>query len=337
MPLGDHLQELRRRVIFALLGLFPLFCAGLYFGKSILGILVRPMIQALTHEHVGGGMMATSVLEGFTNYLKIAALLAAIVGAPWIVYQAWKFVAPGLYARERRFFYLLAPMSLLLSALGVVFMYYVMLPFVLFFFVKFNDQLVARPPTPIVQSAASGADAPIAPSATLPIYDGDPASPAPGQAWINRERGALRVALARSDAAPDAPLTILGLPLQSDSFVTQQYKINEYVNLVLSFALAFAVTFQTPIVVLLLGWSGLIPLAAFRANRKYALFICAAISAVVTPPDAISMISLGVPMYLLYELGVLLLQLLPAARVSRGLASAASPPGPSPGPDNDVA
>lgn len=344
MPLGNHLEELRRRLIFALLGLLPIFILGLVYGSSLLFIIVRPLMDALGHEHAGGSMMTTSPLEGFMAYLKIAALLALIVGAPWAVVQLWMFVAPGLYMRERRFAYLLGPLSVILSAAGVLFMYYVMLPFALFFFVHFNASLITRPGTPIVETPP-GLVLP-----KLPHFHGDPKNPAVGDMWINTERGTIRIAVPDPHAAregltpdgkaettqpgevqkfiawflgnpppravdPDAPV-IMSIPLQTDSFVAQQYKIDEYLSLVLWFALAFALTFQTPVVVLLLGWAGIVDVPMLKKYRKYVLFVCFAIAGITTPPDAISMLSLAIPMYTLFEVGVLMLRLLPARRVA---------------------
>ncbi len=344
MPLGNHLEELRRRLILSLLGLLPVFILGLIYGNKIMFILVRPLMDALGHEHVSGSMMTTNPIEGFMAYLKIAALLALVVGAPWAVIQLWMFVAPGLYQREKRFAYLLGPMSVVLSAAGVLFMYYLMLPFALFFFVHFNAALITRPPTPIVERAPELA------LPTIPHFRGDPKDPKVGEFWLNTERNAIRFAApdpraikkgltpdgkaeieqpsetrkfiawfmglpAPRPVDPDVPV-ILSIPLQTDSFVAQQYKINEYVSLVLWFALAFALTFQTPVVVLLLGWAGIVDVPMLRKYRRYVIFICFAIAAVTTPPDAISMLSLAIPMYALFELGVVILRLLPARRVA---------------------
>jgi len=320
MSIGEHLEELRKRSWLAIVGILPIFCLGLYFGHQILQLIVDPLIEALKAKHIaGGGMMTTSVLEGFSNYLKIATVLAVVVGGPWIVYQTWKFVAPGLYARERRFFYILSPMSVMFSALGLVFMYKVMLPFVLFFFVTFNEGLLVQPPTPQVDMPAGMH------LSSLPTFAGDPKNPRPGEMWLNTEREAVRVALPHPDAKDKSPEEqakmpplVLSLPLHSDSFVVQQYKVAEYVSLVLTFAFAFALTFQTPVVVLLLGWIGIIDVRTIGRYRKWALLVCTAIAAVVTPPDFWSMVSLMVPMYMLFEVGVILLRIMPAGKVASG-------------------
>lgn len=317
MSIGEHLEELRKRVFLAMVGVLPIFCVGLYFGREILTIIVIPLENALMKKGVMGGMQTTMVLEGFLNWLKVAGVLAAVVGGPWIIYQLWKFIAPGLYAKEKRFFYILSPMSIVLTAAGVTFMYYVMLPFVLFFFVHFNDTLIARPATPIVERAP-GAIVPM-----LPQFAGDPKDPRPGEMWLNTQRYAVRIAVPNADAknaeeALKMPPRVMSLPLQGDSFVVQQYKIGEYVNMVLALAFAFALTFQTPVVVLLLGWIGFIDPKTIGRQRKWALLICTGISAIVTPPDLFSMICMMVPMYMLFELGILLLRLMPARKVAAG-------------------
>lgn len=339
MAIGEHLEELRKRVFLSMVGVLPIFCVGLYFGGKILNIIVWPLEQALIEKGVAGGMQTTTLLEGFLNYLKIAGVLAAVVGGPWIVFQLWKFIAPGLYAKEKRFFYILSPMSIVLTAAGVTFMYYVMLPFVLFFFVHFNDTLIARPPASVVQRAP-GMIVPL-----LPQFKGDPAAPRPGEMWLNTQRYAVRVAVPNAAAKNEEevrtmPPRVMNLPLQGDSFVVQQYKIGEYVNLVLTLAFAFALTFQTPVVVLLLGWIGFIDPKTVGKYRKWALLACAGISAIVTPPDIFSMICMLVPMYLLFELGILLLRLMPARKVAAGTVlsrGTETRDGASPGGDDPTA
>ncbi len=339
MAIGEHLEELRKRVFLAMVGVLPIFCVGLYFGREILTIIVMPLEKALIKKGVMGGMQTTMVLEGFLNWLKVAGVLAAAVGGPWIVYQVWKFIAPGLYAKEKRFFYILSPMSVVLTAAGVTFMYYVMLPFVLFFFVNFNDTLISRPATPMVERPA-GMIVPM-----LPRFAGDPKDARPGEIWLNTERYAVRIAVPSMDAKDAAEAEklaprIMSLPLQGDSFVVQQYKIGEYVNMVLALAFAFALTFQTPVVVLLLGWIGFIDPKTIGRQRKWALLVCTGVSAIVTPPDLFSMICMMVPMYLLFELGIVLLLLMPARKVAAGTVlsrGTETRDGASPGGDDPTA
>lgn len=318
MSIGEHLEELRKRLWLAIVGVVPIFCIGLYFGKDIMQFILEPLIVVMKKEgEYSGTGQATAVLEGFMNYLKIALVLAIVVGGPWIVYHLWKFIAPGLYAREKRFFYILSPLSVVFSALGLAFMYYVMLPMVLTFFVHFNANLLKMPPTPTIQLP------PGTMLQSLPEYAGDPKDPRSGQMWLNTDRGAIRVAMTNpKGATPEEraklPPLVLSLPLHSDSFVAQHYRIGEYVSLVLTFAIAFVLTFQMPVVVLLLGWVGIINPKTIGKQRKWVFFGCTIISGIVTPADLLSMFLLMVPMYLLFEVGILLLRIMPASRVASG-------------------
>jgi sec-independent protein translocase protein TatC len=311
MPLGDHLDELRRRIVLGLLGIVPVFVAGLVFGKTILAFVTQPLRDALAKEGLPLSMQTTGPLEGFMAYLKIALLLSLIIGAPWLIYQAWRFVAPGLYASERRFVNLLAPLSVAMSVFGLAFVYYVVIPMMLMFFVHFNATLIQR--TPATAAMPAGVVLP-----SFPTLEADPESPEPGSMWINRPLQEVRVAVAMPPAADGTPTPprVLGMRLTGDSLVSQEYRISEYLSLVIQFAGVFALTFQTPVVVLLIGWSGLVRVESMRKYRRYVIFGVACVSAVVTPPDALSMFLLGVPLYLLYELGVLMLAMFPASRVA---------------------
>lgn len=313
MPLGDHLEDLRRRIILALAGIFPLFLVGMYFSRSLLEILVRPLMRELGSADPGASMQVTSVFEGFNTWIKSALIITLAVGAPWIVYQAWKFVAPGLYLRERRFVHLLAPLSALLTALGMLFFYFVVLHIALNFFVHFNQTLIARPPT----NAAPLPEGVLLPS--LPVLMSDPESPTAGQMWINGTTKQLRVMIGSSTPGQaDGAAKVWSMPLQGGSFVSQHYKVSEYLTMILTFGMAFAIAFQTPVVVLLLGWAGIVKEAWLRKYRKQAFLGCTLVGFFAAPPDALSMLAMMFTLYLLYEVGLLLLRIFPAERVASG-------------------
>jgi sec-independent protein translocase protein TatC len=309
MPFGEHLEELRRRLIYAILGIVPIFALSLLVGRPILGFLMHPVQQALLDANLPAKLQITGVLELFYSYVKISFILTIMVGAPWVLWQLWMFIAPGLYANERRFAYLLSPLSMVLTVVGVVFMYAVMLPVVLAFFINFGTTLaggeVASPTTPL----PAGVTLPVA-----PILEADPPAPTPGQMWVNGPLKELRIATA--DGAGGS--LVLTIPMVGTGPVMQQFRVSEYVGMLLGFALAFAVAFQMPVVVLLLGWAGIIQPAVLAKYRKHAIMICAILGSVLTPADPISMFLLAVPLYALYELGLLMLRLLPAHRVSAG-------------------
>jgi len=305
MSFGEHLEDLRRRVILAIAGIVPIFVVGLIFGRSILEVLIQPVQRALREAGLPAVLQATSPLEGFSAYVRVAVVLTLVVGSPWMLYQLWRFVAPGLYAAEKRFVHVLIPLSAALSVVGVVFLYFVILPVVLAFFIGFSSQ-IGRSEAQTVEPPA-GTVFP-----TIPVLAGDPPAPEVGAEWINESLMQRRVCVGYEGTVP----TILGSVLTRGSGIVQQYRISEYVKLVMSLGVAFAVGFQTPVVVLLLGWAGLVDRPLLARMRKQTALICAAASAFLTPADPLSMVLLAVPLYLLYELGGLLLWIMPASKLA---------------------
>lgn len=303
MTLGEHLEDLRRRIILAVLGLAPIFILATLVGRQLLGVLIAPVQHALREQGLPAGLQATSPTETFFAYFKIATILTIIVGSPWVLYQAWLFVSPGLYRAERRFVHLLIPMSGILSALGVVFLYFVILPVVLVFFINFGST-IGQSTTPTVEPPAGL----LFPS--VPVLAGDPPNPTLGQTWINTLLMQQRVCIHTN------PIEIRGTDLTKGFGIAQQYRVSEYVKMILGLALAFAVGFQTPVAVLLLGWAGLVERPMLVKYRKQAIMVCALAAALLTPADPLSMILLAVPLYLLFELGGLLIVLLPARKVA---------------------
>lgn len=333
MPLGDHLEELRKRLLVAILGLIPFLVVSVLIGRWVLDFLTIPVRHALMEAGLPPVLQATSPVEVFGAYMKVAMLLTILGGSWWVLIQLWRFISPGLYMSERRFVYVLVPMSFALTIAGVVFMYYAMLPVVLAFFIDFGATLGAEDS----MSAAKIVD--VAPEVmaqmpNMPIIAGDPAEPAVGQTWINstllQQRTCIKV-----DA--EGVRTIVGTPLQLSVGIEQQYRLTEYIKLVLTFALGFAVGFQMPVVVLLLGWAGIIDHKSLAGYRRYIVMGCMVVGAVLTPADPISMLLLSGPLYLLFELGMVLQRLMPASLIAgsskKSKAAAASDDKPSDGQD----
>jgi Sec-independent protein secretion pathway component TatC len=134
--------------------------------------------------------------------------------------------------------------------------------------------------------------------------------------WINTRRMEARICI-RHDSGGSA--VVAGSPLHRVTGIAQQYRISEYTKLLFALTLAFVIGFQTPVVVLLLGWAGIIDAGSFKGKRKFVIMGCTIAAAILTPPDPVSMMIMAVPLYLLFELGVLLLKLLPPERIARGL------------------
>lgn len=315
MSFGEHLDELRRRLTFALLGLAPILIVALYVGKPAMVFLMQPVMNAPRPGGEPMRMQITGLLEQFNSYFYVSLVLTVLVGAPWLLYQLWLFIAPGLYAQERRFAYVLAPLSALLAVVAALFTYYVMLPAIITFFINWNTNL----PTPPVPTAPL-AEGIVLPS--MPVLEADPPAPLPGQMWINRGLSEMRVCIAAATEA--APPIVRGTSLVGASLVKQELRVAQYIDMVFNFALAFSAGFQMPVVVLVLGWVGIVSPSMLARYRKHAIMVCAVLGAVLTPGDPVSMVLLTIPLILLFELGILLLKWFPASRVA-GDSPAAAP------------
>lgn len=309
MSLGDHLEELRKRVIWSIAGVVPIFVLAFAFGSPLLSLLIEPARQQLREGGQATSLLATAPFETFGAVLHLALVVTLLLGSPWILFQLWLFVSPGLYAHERRFVRFLVPLSSVLAVGSVAFVYYAVLPVVLSFFVAFG-------------TAVGTTDIPTAPlpdNTTLPaapVLAGDPPEPEPGQFWINEPARQFRVCIGpNKDGSP----RILGIELVATTGIVQQYKVSEYLKTILNMGLGFGIGFQLPVVVVMLGWVGIVERSTLARYRRHAVGVAFILGAVLTPADPLSMLLLAVPLSLLYELGILLLWLFPAERVARGV------------------
>ena len=314
MSFGDHLDQLRSTLIKAIVGWLLATIVCMLFGTEVLGIIFRPLLIAQHANGLPPTLQALSPMSGFTSYLKIAFLAGLIGSMPWVLYQIWAFTAPGLYAHEQRSLKKLVPLSGALFAVGVAFLYFVVLPIVLHFFIRFNQrfalpefssqsfmaQLLSGGPE--AEDAANADDAApdvsIAPF-VLVVVDEDPFTPADGAIWFNRSqnrlkintsRGLMTAAFTRQDAA---------------SALQSQFAVDLYISFVLMLALGFGVAFQMPIVVYFLARTKIVPLEVMAKGRRYVLLGIVVASAIMTPPDVISQLLLAGPMYALFEVGLL--------------------------------
>lgn len=312
MPFGEHLEDLRRRLIYALWGILPIMMGALYIGKDLLGLLLLPVERALRDADLSPVLQATSPLETFMSYFKISLTVTIIVASPWILLQLWLFIAPGLYNNERRFAYVLAPLSIIMTVVGVTFCYKVMFPITLAFLIHFGSTIAPADvhsqvfPEEVMQKLL-----------IIPSLPADPVDPPEHAMWYNNKLKQLRFAVG-SDSERKKPI-VLGISLIAGGAIAQQYRVSEYVGLLMGLCLAFAVAFQMPVAVLILGWANVVQIAFLTKYRRHALFVCAAIGALLTPTvDPFTMFLLAVPLYGLYELGIILLRVMPASRVAAG-------------------
>jgi sec-independent protein translocase protein TatC len=222
----SHLIELRSRVVRSATAVLIIFLCMMPWAAPIFDLLAAPMIHALP---AGGRMIAVGVITPFLIPIKVTMLLAFMIALPWVLYQMWAFVAPGLYIHEKRLVAPLVISSSLLFITGVAFCYFFVFGVVFPFINGFAPKSVS--------------------------------------------------------VTPD---------------------IDSYVNFVLTMFLAFGITFEVPIVVIVLVRMGLVPLSRLRQIRPYIVVGAFIIAAVVTPPDVMSQLMLAVPLCLLYEVGLVI-------------------------------
>ena len=222
----SHLVELRDRLLRALLAIGIVFACLFPWSSELYDLLAHPMMRTLPE---GSKMIATGVITPFLIPVKVAAMVAFLIALPFVLYQAWAFVAPGLYSHEKKLVVPLVIGSTLLFVLGISFCYFFV------FGVVFE--------------------------------------------FVNN------IAPASITVAPD---------------------IEQYLNFVMTMFLAFGVTFEVPIVVILLARMGFVTIDQLKSIRPYFIVGAFVIAAVVTPPDVISQLLLAIPMCLLYELGIFL-------------------------------
>lgn len=306
MSFGDHLEDLRKRIFLGLIGVLPIFIVAFTFGRQLLSMLIEPARTELLKGGQSATMLQTAPFETFGTVVHISVVMTILIGAPWLLYQLWRFIAPGLYTHERRFVHFLAPLSMVLAVTGILFLFYVILPLVLAFFVGWGNNVSQPSPATMIVPPGVVLD-------EVAVLAADPVDPVTGQAWVNTSLSQWRVCL---ENLPDKPPRIMGVGLTSGSSIVQQYKISEYVKTVLNMGMAFGIGFQMPVVVLMLGWIGLVRIEAFKKYRRHIFAGCFIAAALLTPADPMSMLLLGTPLYMLFELGLILLKFFPASRVA---------------------
>jgi len=137
MPLLDHLVELRQRLLYSAVAFVLAFIGCFYFAQTMFDFLAAPMANFF-HDQTGRRFIYTDLTEPFFTYMKVAAFGALCISFPIVANQLWLFVAPGLYKNERRAFLPFLIATPVMFLLGAAFLYYVLLPFAIRFFVGFE-------------------------------------------------------------------------------------------------------------------------------------------------------------------------------------------------------
>ncbi|MDY6975581.1 MAG: twin-arginine translocase subunit TatC [Pseudomonadota bacterium] len=221
----SHLIELRSRILKALLSVLVVFVCLAAFAQDLYQLLAMPLLATLPEN---SSMIATDVASPFFAPFKLTLVLSFFIAIPYVLYQVWGFVAPGLYRNEKR---LVAPLllsSTLLFYAGMAFAYFVVFPIAFAFF---------------------------------------------------------------TSVAPEG--------------VTVSTDISSYLNFVLKLFFAFGVSFEIPIAIILMCWTGVTDAKSLRAKRPYVVVGAFVVGMLLTPPDIISQTLLAIPMWLLFEVGVI--------------------------------
>lgn len=305
MSIGDHLEELRTRIILCIIPPIPLAILFFLVSDSIVRWFLVPLYSVLEKHGLPTQVQVLSPPEFLLAEMKIAFGAAVLTAGPWIMYQLWKFVSPGLHRHERRFVYFLIPFSTLLGILGLLLMYFVMLPVILDFMVTLAGRVEMNTTSIVAGESIS--------DVTYPVLYTNPEVAALGDAWVKMPEGVLTIAIESTTADS---LSTITMPMSHGSLISQQFQLSSYLGFVILLMFAIAVAFQLPMVMLLLGWIGVVTPDWLRKNRRYAILILALISALITPQDVISMLMMLVPLYLLFELGIQLIVWVPMSKVA---------------------
>lgn len=225
-PLIAHLVELRQRLLYSVLAILVIFLCLFYFANDLYTWLSAPLTALLPE---GTSMIATDVTSPFFAPFKLTLVFSAFLAMPFLLHQAWSFIAPGLYTHEKRLAIPLLLSSILLFYLGIAFAYFVVFPLIFGFFTSVGPENIA---------------------------------------------------------------------VMTD--------ISSYLNFVLKLFFAFGVVFEIPVATLLLLWSGIVTVESLKSKRHYVIVACFVLGMLLTPPDIISQSLLAVPMWLLFEVGILM-------------------------------
>jgi sec-independent protein translocase protein TatC len=221
----SHLLELRDRLLRAVIAIAIVFGPLAFFSNELFTLIAQPLIDKLPADT---SIIATSLISPFMAPLKLALMTAVFLAMPFVLYQIWAFVSPGLYRHEKRFAIPLLLSSIVLFYLGVAFAYFVVFPLMFTFL-----------------------------TSTGPV----------------------------------------GVRMMTD--------MSNYLDFVLLLFFAFGIAFEIPVATVLLAWTGIVKIETMSSNRGYVLLGIFIVAAFLTPPDAISQSFMAVPMYLLYELGII--------------------------------
>ncbi len=222
----SHLIELRDRLLKAMVALLVVFGVLFYWARDIYSFLAKPLLAELP---AGSHMIAVEVAAPFFVPIKVTMFVSLVIALPFVLYQVWAFIAPGLYSHEKKFAIPLVATSTVLFLIGMAFAYFIVFPVVFHFVATFTPE---------------------------------------------------------------------GVEMNTD--------IQKYFDFVLALFLAFGLAFETPIAVVILTKMGIVSLKKLKESRPYVIVGAFVIAAIFTPPDVVSQLLLAFPIWLLFELGLII-------------------------------
>jgi sec-independent protein translocase protein TatC len=225
-PLIEHLIELRNRLLYCIGAVLVVFLGLVAFANDIYTFVAEPLIALLPE---GTSMIATEVATPFLTPFKLTFFVSVVLALPYLLYQIWSFLAPGLYENEKSLIAPLIGSSVLLFYAGITFAYFIVFPLVFGFF---------------------------------------------------------------TSVAPE------GVTIMTD--------IASYLDFVIKLFLAFGIVFEIPVAIILLIRTGAVTPESLAAKRAYVVVGCFILGMLLTPPDVISQVLLALPMWILYELGIII-------------------------------
>jgi len=230
IPFMSHLVELRDRLLRAVLVILIIFLGLFSFSNELYSLLAEPL---LIHLPTGSSMIATEVASPFLTPFKLSMMSAIFIGMPFILYQLWAFIAPGLYKHEKSLAFPLLFSSIILFYLGMAFAYFVVFPLMFQFFT--------------------------------------------------------------------------GIALEG---VTMMTDITKYLDFVLKLFFAFGIAFEVPIATIIVISTGMTTAEKLAGKRPYIIVFAFIVGMLLTPPDVVSQMLLAVPMWILFELGLIFSRIL---------------------------
>ncbi|MCS7033238.1 MAG: twin-arginine translocase subunit TatC, partial [Phycisphaerae bacterium] len=208
------------------------------------------------------------------------------------------FIAAGLYPSERRHITRYLPLSIGLLIVGMVFVYFVVLPWSLSFVIEFANTV----PVPGGQATTTQPHTPL----IIPALPGNPANPLEQEIWIDETTSRIKIFHKGQ---------IRSIRFGTENLLAPDFKLSQYIRLVVGMLLAFGLSFQLPLVVMALARIGMFEISQLKTARKYVYFALAILAAAITPGDVITAtVALMIPLALLYELGLWLARVTPRSR-----------------------